>query len=244
MDVSSTLTPDVNVVNEYLSNKNTCRVRQRSGTIFGRLCIIAVIGCVVANSLFTFLLTEISRDNYPGGAGLSRFNDLYADRSKGATMKSKVVVRFAFINGNHFLVHVHIANLAAQSGASLFLHEHSYPYPTYLRLPTHTDWIYNKTENMTPSDLTSATHFTHLIVEDRTLFSTTEWLTADCIKAFAGVRFRRRGPVVGIQDGSEHRPDVGSGKYGNGDVTGRGLWKKLPLIEVMRKDKLCILERK
>ncbi|KAH8112732.1 alpha-1,6-mannosyltransferase subunit [Phellopilus nigrolimitatus] len=73
-----------------------------------------------ANLLVTAILTYASSMNYPGGVALTRFNEMYKDSSR---------------------VHVHIDNLAAQTGASLFLHAHAPPYPPSLPAPPHAkDW--------------------------------------------------------------------------------------------------------
>ncbi len=70
-------------------------------------------------------------------------------------------------------VHVHISNLAAQTGASLFLQTHAPPYlPDYsIAPPEHSAyWKYDKTENLTPAALTASSNITHAIAEitDRT----------------------------------------------------------------------------
>lgn len=74
-------------------------------------------------------------------------------------------------------MHVHISNLAAQTGASLFLQSNAPPFPDYLRIPTvnsstaHTfpnpPWIYDKTEHLTIPALTRKKSITHIITEER-----------------------------------------------------------------------------
>ena len=66
------------------------------------------------------------------------------------------------------LVHVHISNLAAQTGASLFLHTRAPPSLAILS-PNGTQpaatWVYDKTENLSVDALTRAKDVTHLIAE-------------------------------------------------------------------------------
>jgi len=123
-------------------------------------------------------------------------------------------------------IHVHICNLAAQTGASMFLHEHA---PPYLPSPSPSSsalsdpslslssfffnenndnaqkegWVYNKTESLTPALLTSpsAEHFTHLIVEDTPapFLATGQWRVVEAVEGFA--RWKLDLPAsVGIGD--------------------------------------------
>ena len=60
---------------------------------------------------------------------------------------------------------MHISNLAAQTGATLFLQLNAPPYYPTSHAPS-TAWVYNKTENLTPAALSLPTApFTHLISE-------------------------------------------------------------------------------
>jgi alpha-1,6-mannosyltransferase len=71
--------------------------------------------------------------------------------------------------------HIHICNLAAQTGASLFLQYNAPPYhPSFLKPEIYArskfqippaPWIYNKTEHMSVRDLTLSKQITHLISE-------------------------------------------------------------------------------
>ncbi|KAJ3720049.1 Alg9-like mannosyltransferase family-domain-containing protein [Lentinula raphanica] len=127
-------------------------------------------GMILLNVLKTVVTTVASIGNYPGGEALRRFDELIVP------------------NGKPY--HVHIANLAAQSGASLFLQEHAPPFPpsslmsstTSTTHNTHIPWylsppwvsspnspytwtVYDKTENQTIDDLSRNTDITHLISE-------------------------------------------------------------------------------
>lgn len=84
--------------------------------------------------------------------------------------------------------HIHISNLAAQSGASLFLQLHSSPHYYYQPLSTTRDeWNYNKTENLTTSALSSSPAITHLISEippSKDPLLDAHWSTVKVIKGF------------------------------------------------------------
>lgn len=62
----------------------TCRTSRRKGTLFGRLCFLAVAGMLATNSFATFLFARSSFANYPGGTALYAFNHLYASEEHGA----------------------------------------------------------------------------------------------------------------------------------------------------------------
>ena len=87
-------------------------------------------------------------------------------------------------------VNIHICNLAAQTGASLFLHEHAAPY---LANTTSPDWSYDKTEGMVDMG-----QFTHAIVEN--LASVDGWKVDTVVEAFNGVTKRglRYAPALWI----------------------------------------------
>ncbi|KAG2071808.1 hypothetical protein BDR04DRAFT_1097815 [Suillus decipiens] len=103
---------------------------------------ILALNCTIMRALIA---------NYPGGSALAPFNDQYADQQA---------------------VQVHISNLAAQTGASLFLQSHSPPYIPSMTAPATNDWVY-KTESLSPHDLTTSTPFTHLIAESSIEFTST-----------------------------------------------------------------------
>lgn len=167
------------------------------------------VGGILLNILFTFISTRASIANYPGGQALSRFHQIYSSETP---------------------VHLHISNLAAQTGASLFLQLNYRPVHTSFPPLSANQWIYNKTEGLTTSDLSSlssSTPFTHLIAEvdpssDPILRK--NWRTVETIKSFDywGVNrdlVRSRDPVKVLNN--------------------------LPqLLKLVESDKLWILERK
>lgn len=124
-------------------------------------------------------------------------------------------------------VHVHIANLAAQSGASLFLHTHAPPYRSRLGVlppssPATRPWIYNKTENLAPAYIAYDSPFTHVIAESRDALPAGRWQVVDVIDGFRGWKVRK--DVLGLvsEKGLE------------------GLWR---VLEMEKENKLWIFER-
>lgn len=99
-------------------------------------------------------------------------------------------------------VHIHIANLAAQSGASLFLHAHAPPYRLGLGISPPTTisaahpWIYNKTENLAPAEIAYDSPFTHVISESRDALPAGRWELVDVIDGFQGWKVRKN--VLGL----------------------------------------------
>lgn len=83
----------------------------------------------------------------------------------------------------YITVHVHISNLAAQTGASLFLHEYAPPVVSALPSSSEPSWTYNKTESLTPSMISSST-FTHLIAESPEMAGE-EWAVVEAIPGFS-----------------------------------------------------------
>ncbi|KAI0034769.1 alpha-1,6-mannosyltransferase subunit [Vararia minispora EC-137] len=143
----------------------------RKSSLVGRLMFLAVLGVIGTNITYTSMATYSSMINYPGGDALVKFNDMYSSQSH---------------------VHVHISNLAAQTGASLFTQTHAPPYPTYLkfaRAPDQSkDWVYNKTENLTRRELIQGP-FTHLISE--TPIKDKDWIVSATVEGFDGWKFER-----------------------------------------------------
>ncbi|KAK7695295.1 hypothetical protein QCA50_002485 [Cerrena zonata] len=177
-------------------------ISQKKSKIFGRLCFLVVAGMLAANSFLSLISTTSSMANYPGGAALVKFNELFADREH---------------------VHVHISNLAAQTGASLFLQTHAPPYLTQIGIhppPKSHNWVYNKTENLTQLDITNTKDFTHVIAEvgdDAAGFALQQW---DVVEAVEG--FERWVPNLDL-------------------LKGASIWE---LLQMVKSDKLVILERK
>lgn len=117
-------------------------------------------------------------------------------------------------------VHVHIGNLAAQSGASLFLHAHSPPYRPHLGIvPSSTSathpWVYNKTENLTPANIAHDSSFTHAIAEDRDLLPVGSLDAVEVIDGFRGWKIRndvlrlvrKNGLLIGLWNVFEMKKD-------------------------------------
>ncbi|KAG6873470.1 hypothetical protein C0995_015173 [Termitomyces sp. Mi166 len=137
-----------------LGLRNLSALSNRSN-LFLLSVLIFFIG---VNISLTYILTLTSINNYPGGTALTLFHQLYpVSQHPSAHM------------------HVHISNLAAQTGASLFLQSNAPPFPDHLRIPTvnssahvlNPPWIYDKTEHLTISALTRQKSITHMIVEER-----------------------------------------------------------------------------
>ena len=123
------------------------------------------------------------------------------------------------------IVHVHIANLAAQSGASLFLHTHAPPYRSRLGVlpPSSSSWIYNKTENLAPSYIAYDSPFTHAIAESKDALPAGRWQVVDVIDGFSGWNVRMN--VLGL-------------------VNEEGLEGLRRVLEIKKEDKLWIFERR
>jgi alpha-1,6-mannosyltransferase len=118
-------------------------------------------------------------------------------------------------------VHVHIGNLAAQSGASLFLHTHSPPYRPHLGIVPPSisaahPWIYNKTENLTLADIAYDSSFTHAIAEDIDLLPVGSLYTVEGIDGFRGWKIRndvlrlvrKNGLLIGLWKVFEMKKDI------------------------------------
>lgn len=104
-------------------------------------------------------------------------------------------------------MHVHISNLAAQTGASLFLHRRAPPFFLPLASPPSSpvspsgrqqeqEWTYNKTEGLTLAALAREPRVTHVIAEYADVLGATTattsaldvWAPEAVIDGFAGWR--------------------------------------------------------
>lgn len=131
-------------------------------------------------------------------------------------------------NQSRLSVHVHISNLAAQTGASLFLHSHAPPFYPVLNGTHHTSWVYDKTENLSFDTLTSSREITHLIAE-------TTSVTSSAASAWAPVA------IVDGFDGWKLNWDVKGALRGG---LFEGLKGLMHAVEMVRSGKLIILERR
>lgn len=175
-----------------------------------------------ANSGYTLLYTYTAMENYPGGVSLTRFNNYYKNTDNGTPSHLHRSHSFNFLP-----VHVHISNLAAQTGASLFLQTHSVPYhPSSPSPSSGQNWSYNKTENLTTY---SPSRFTHLIAEASEPVPW-GWKKVECVEGFdrlsltPGILFSPK-KDVGIVD------------------LGSLLRMSRQVLRIEMSDKLCILER-
>ncbi|KAG8932294.1 dolichyl-P-Man:Man(7)GlcNAc(2)-PP-dolichol alpha-1,6-mannosyltransferase [Tulasnella sp. 418] len=132
--------------------------KQRQRGTLGLICILTVFSALCVNALVTALMTSASAWNYPGGTALSELHKLFPDVPKA---------------------NIYIDNLAAQTGASMFLQENSPPFGDLE--PGSKSWTYVKTEN-----LKNFEGFSHVISEDRHSPGLQEWVVVKGIDAFGG----------------------------------------------------------
>ncbi|KIM42281.1 glycosyltransferase family 22 protein [Hebeloma cylindrosporum] len=144
-------------------------VSYRKNSLLGRVLFLIASGIIVANVIITALFTTASVGNYPGGQALSEFHRIY---SANETTPPPCL---------------HISNLAAQTGASLFLQLNSPPYyfSSSADVPRQ-PWTYNKTENLPPDVLSSSTSpFAHLISETSpTAVHSNQWQVVASVNGF------------------------------------------------------------
>ncbi|KAJ2944762.1 hypothetical protein O0L34_g1652 [Tuta absoluta] len=108
-------------------------VRRSKAPIY-ELLFTGVVVIIAANIAMTVAFTMVAMTNYPGGVAITRFHKLLKDEPH---------------------VHVHISNLAAQTGVTRFTQIHNH-------------WVYNKTENLDDRQLM---RYTHLIIEAKSKYS-------------------------------------------------------------------------
>lgn len=123
-----------------------------------------------------------------------------------------------------------MSNLAAQTGASLFLQEHASPYPSFVTQEKRTtEWIYDKTEGLDVVQISADRRITHAIAE------------APCPSSNAW-------KILHEVDGFERWPTISVVK----EIARRGIkgvkmdeWKLVlaKLVSMETTEKLCILER-
>ncbi|KAF8440477.1 alpha-1,6-mannosyltransferase subunit [Boletus edulis BED1] len=176
---------------------------RRKGFLFKHLISLCALSLITLNLVATFISTQASIGNYPGGVALAAFNRRYSGQQN---------------------VHVHISNLAAQTGASLFLHEHAPPLSAFLS--SDASWTYNKTESLTPS-MISASSFSHLIAETPDMAGK-EWTVVEAIPAFR--RWKLNHAVLS--------------RLKTGKVWEIPFHQWVRVLEMETKDQLWILERR
>ncbi|KAM3962559.1 LOW QUALITY PROTEIN: alg12 alpha-1,6-mannosyltransferase [Aphomia sociella] len=108
-------------------------IRRAKAPIY-ELLFWGTIVIIVGNVLMTLALTLVAMSNYPGGVAITRFHKLLK---------------------NEPFVHVHISNLAAQTGVTRFTQ-------------IHDNWMYSKNESLQPHELQG---YTHLLVEAKSKYS-------------------------------------------------------------------------
>ena len=125
---------------------------------------------VLINTAFTIFMITVSCQNYPGGEALSKLHSLEGPNSEVA---------------------VHIGNYAAQTGVSRFgqLYDNTTNGIKYENM-----WTYDKTENLSLSDLLKNPKFSHLLVEaseyrgvDQRALKEEGYKVVEVIQAFDGI---------------------------------------------------------
>lgn len=157
--------------------------------------------------------------NYPGGEALTRFNYAYAEKDYGMTSCHIYFLPNKFLRA----VHVHISNLAAQTGASLFLQTHAPPYPIDLGVmaPAAHRWTYNKTEHVTPTTLASSVTYAIAETSDP---RPAGWTVVDTVEAYEGWLL-----------GADLQEALGKGLAGLGELS--------RIVNMAKNEQLMILKR-
>ncbi|CAG4931737.1 unnamed protein product [Parnassius apollo] len=110
-------------------------VRRSKAPIY-ELLFWGITVIIVANVIFSIALVLVAMTNYPGGLAITKFHKLLK---------------------NEPFVHVHISNLAAQTGVTRFTQ-------------IHDQWLYSKNESLQPEQLQA---YTHLLIEAKSKYSPT-----------------------------------------------------------------------
>ncbi|KIJ67137.1 glycosyltransferase family 22 protein [Hydnomerulius pinastri MD-312] len=181
---------------------------RKKGFLFKHLTYFCALSLIALNFMLTYISTRASMANYPGGVALATFNERYAGQEN---------------------VHVHISNLAAQTGASLFLHDHAPPVFSSFLVPSTTSdqgmWVYDKTESLTPPMIASSS-FTHLVAESPEI-GEGEWKVVQSVPGFR--RWKLNSDVLeGLKKGRVWEVPLGA-------------WTRVLEMEV--EEQLWILER-
>jgi len=166
------------------------RCSRRKNSLVGKISFILPFLLLGMNVAYTAVSMAASAANYPGAEALVRVNRFYGPYHYRE-------------NGGH----VYISNLAAQTGASLFLQEYSQPYlSSDPERSGSAQLIYNKTENLSMSYLLSPdNNFTDLILEERPNLQTEVfryWDYGGTIQTFDRVSLRKnllRSPMALIR---------------------------------------------
>ncbi|KAF5342526.1 hypothetical protein D9611_002046 [Ephemerocybe angulata] len=184
---------------------------------WGPISFLLGTALILVNLAITLFSTFVSTANYPGGAALQQFHSLYNPH----TTKSPV--------------HVHISNLAAQTGASLFTQIYSQPQWDGIG-DRNVNWVYNKTEGLSLAELTGySSPFTHLIVEElppKSVLRRRGWKVVRAVRAYGGVNLRLEVLEESVRSVLKDPSLVYSAFEGLKGV-----------VNVRREEKLWILER-
>ncbi|KAF8624429.1 hypothetical protein AX17_007138 [Amanita inopinata Kibby_2008] len=188
----------------------------RRTAVVGRAFVLLTTSLITANVLVTVVLTFASLWNYPGGEALALLHKRYPTSYKPTP-------------------HVHISNLAAQTGASLFLQLNSPPYPPYLLSTNNYDlianpWVYNKTEHLTSRAISSSHQITHLISENDPINTDRDALTSTFT------------PVASIWGFDRWSVDKDALVNRRGELMKRP-WEIINVARMKKSKKLWILER-
>lgn len=178
---------------------------------------LVLLGFLGVNLLGTVLLAQASMANYPGGEALRIFNSIIKD-SQGETLSTPPFDLLTQDSEGGRKVTVHVDNHAAQTGASLFLHEYA-PPNKFLELSCQV--VYKKTENLVTRQEFEG--FDWIITEDPGMFTR------------ADGKSKSRWTVQASAEGLRGIELVSLGE--------QGVWRILKIPRVQRESKLWILKQ-